>query len=97
MLIILLEHFGYKRWSLIGEKMVVKSELQIRERYCNIIDPCIGKDSYWTAEMEDKLLELAPEYDFCWNKLSKILVFQSKTDNCIWRKYRALLIRKSNE
>ena len=48
MLIILLEHFGAKNWSAISQKMVIKSELQVRERYCNVIDPEIGKDNYWT-------------------------------------------------
>lgn len=47
MLIILLEHFGCKRWGLIASKMKVKNELQVRERYSNLIDPSIGKD-VWT-------------------------------------------------
>jgi hypothetical protein len=43
---------------LIAEKMGVKSELQVRERYCNLVDPEIGKD-IWTYELEKKLLEIA--------------------------------------
>ncbi len=50
MLIVLCEHFGVKRWALISQKLVVKSELQVRERYCNIIDPSIGKN-LWTPEL----------------------------------------------
>ena len=47
MLIILCEHYGVKRWAQIAQKMVIKSELQVRERYCNIIDPSVGKN-VWT-------------------------------------------------
>jgi hypothetical protein len=38
--------------------MVVKSELQVRERFCNLADPSIGKD-IWTYDLEKKLLEIA--------------------------------------
>jgi hypothetical protein len=31
--------------------MKVKSELQVRERFCNIIDPALGKN-LWTPSME---------------------------------------------
>jgi hypothetical protein len=48
------------KWSIIGEKMVIKSELQVRERYCNMMDPLIGKDTHWTPEMDEKLLVVAP-------------------------------------
>lgn len=58
MLIILLEHFGIRRWAMIANKIVVKSEQQVRERYCNLIDPSIGKD-VWTIDMEQELLEVA--------------------------------------
>lgn len=50
MLIVLLEHFGSKRWGMIASKMKVKNELQVRERYSNLIDPSIGKD-VWTLEL----------------------------------------------
>jgi hypothetical protein len=50
MLIVLCEHYGTKRWAYISQKIVVKSELQVRERFCNIIDPTIGKNN-WTSEL----------------------------------------------
>ena len=96
MLIILLEHFGAKRWAHIAKKMVVKSELQVRERFCNLVDPTIGKD-VWTVEMERKLLEVAEDYDFCWKKISLLPVFNGKTDNCVWRKYKCLMGRFTEE
>jgi len=47
MLLVLLEHYGVKRWAQIAQKMAVKSELQVRERFCNIVDPTLGKN-LWT-------------------------------------------------
>jgi hypothetical protein len=96
MLIILLEHFGARRWALIAKKMVVKSELQVRERYCNLVDPAIGKD-LWTQEIERRLLEVAEDHDFCWKQISLLPGFKGKTDNCVWRKYKCLMGRFTEE
>jgi hypothetical protein len=65
MLIILVEHLGVKKWALISTKIAQKSELQVRERYCNILDPSLGRNS-WTAQLEQKLLDIAPDYLYCW-------------------------------
>jgi hypothetical protein len=96
MLIILLEHFGAKRWAIIAQKMLIKSELQVRERYCNLVDPAIGKD-IWTFEMEKRLLEVAEEFEFCWKRISLLPIFKNKTDNCVWRKYKSLMMRFTEE
>lgn len=96
MLIILLEHFGTRRWAQIAQKMVVKSELQVRERYCNILNPSVGKNT-WTPDMEKRLIELAVCYNFSWKDMVKLPVFQNKTDNCIWRRFRKQMIRKPKE
>ena len=47
--------------------------------------------------MEEVLLRQAANYDYCWNKIAFIPIFKNKTDNTIWRKYRALCITMSNE
>jgi hypothetical protein len=47
--------------------------------------------------MERRLLEVAEEYDFCWKKISLLPVFKSKTDNCVWRKYKCLMGRFTEE
>lgn len=76
--------------------MKIKSELQVRERYCNLVDPTIGKD-IWTYDLEKKLLEIAESYGYCWKKISQLPIFKNKTDNCIWRKFKCLMIRFSEE
>jgi hypothetical protein len=96
MFIVLLEHYGAKKWAQIAHKMVCKSELQVRERFCNIIDPTISSDR-WTREMEARLMEIASDYNYSWNSISKLPAFKAKTDNCIWRKFRAIMARKPRE
>lgn len=96
MLIILLEHYGEKRWAQIAQKMEVKSELQVRERFCNIVDPSLGKN-LWTEDMENKLIEMAPEHGYSWKSVAKLPCFGNKTDNCVWRKYRNLMIKKTRQ
>ena len=76
--------------------MVIKSELQVRERFCNILDPYVGKN-IWTTEHENVLLDVAVEMNYCWKEIAKLPMFKNKTDNCIWRKYRNLLIWRSEE
>lgn len=96
MLVVLLEHYGIRKWAQISQKMVVKSELQVRERFCNILDPNVGKNT-WTRELEAKLMEVAGDYNYSWKDIAKLGPFRNKTDNCIWRKFRNLMIRKSVE
>ncbi len=40
---------------------------------------------------------MAPEYAYSWKEIAKLPCFGNKTDNCIWRKYRDLLIKRSRE
>lgn len=47
MLIALVECYGYGKWAAISKKLKVKSEFQIRERFCNVLDPSIKQNS-WT-------------------------------------------------
>ncbi len=43
------------------------------------------------------MLEIAPEFNYCWKNIAKIPIFCNKTDNCVWRKFRALMIKKSSQ
>ena len=97
MLMILLQHYGAGHWSLISQKMVIKSELQVRERFCNVMDPHLGRDSYWTQQMEDTLMRVAGDYDWAWNRLAKISIFKNKSDNCLWRKYRSMCVKMTKQ
>ena len=76
--------------------MEVKSELQVRERYCNIINSGIGKN-LWTPFLESRLLDAVKEHNYSWKEIAKIPCFSNKTDNSIWRKFRNLIILKPRE
>lgn len=42
-------------------------------------------------------MEIAPEHGYSWKSIAKLPCFGNKTDNCIWRKYRNLMIKKSKQ
>ena len=53
MLIVLLEHFGSRRWGIIASKMRVKNELQVvSNAKRKMVD---AKDSYITSQIEKSL------------------------------------------
>lgn len=62
--------------------------MQIRERWCNLIDPKI-KYTPWTKEEDERLLELAEKFQGGWAKISRHL--ESKTDNQVLRRWKLLL------
>lgn len=95
-LIILVEHLGVKKWAEISKRLGSKSELQVRERFCNILDTSVGRN-VWDDYRTEKLLELVEENEYCWKKMAKLEVFKNKTDNCLWRKFRNLMVAHSNE
>lgn len=47
--------------------------------------------------MESKLMEMAPEHGYSWKSIAKLPYFGNKTDNCVWRKYRNLMIKKTRQ
>ena len=70
--------------------------MQARERYYNIVSPEIGK-SVWTPELHKLLLELAPQYDYCWKAISELPAFGKRTDNSLWREFKKVMMRYSKE
>lgn len=96
-LIVLVEYYGYAKWALIAKNMQFKSEFQVRERYCNILDPTVG-ENVWTVSQEKFLLEVAETYRYKWSRIVReVPAFNSKTDNALRRKFRNLMIKCSDE
>lgn len=93
-LIVLVEHFGEKKWAAISKRIKDKSEIQVRERFCNILDPKICKNS-WTPEQIKILLNEAKQFKYKWRRIVQLPVFEGKTDNILWRKFRSLMIEKT--
>lgn len=57
-LIILVECFGVGKWAAISKAMKCKSEFQVRERFCNILDPTIMSNK-WEKDDAELLLKVA--------------------------------------
>lgn len=57
-------------WALISKKLKDKSEFQIRERFCNVLDPEI-KENKWNSDDERSLIAMADKYKYKWSKIVK--------------------------
>lgn len=44
--------------------------------------------------MEEKLMDVVKDYGYSWKEMAKLSFFENKTDNCIWRKFRNIMIKK---
>ena len=92
----LIEYYGEGKWAAIAKKIKSKSEFQVRERYCNILDSSKGQNK-WTPEEEKLLMEVAEDYKYKWSRLAReVKPFNSKTDNALRRKFRNTMIRRTD-
>lgn len=95
-LVILVEYYGRGKWYEIYKVIRTRSDVQIREKFCNILDPRLVVNS-WTFQQQNNLIRVAKENDFKWSYISKMKLLGNKTDNEIWRKFRSLMHDKSRE
>ena len=42
-------------------------------------------------------MDVVKDYGYSWKEMAKLSFFENKTDNCIWRKYRNIMIKKEKE
>lgn len=76
------------RWALVQQHVQTRTDMQCRERWCNILDPQLNPDP-WTNEEDEKLQSLVQEHGT--GKWSKIAEFLSpRTDNQCWRRWKLL-------
>lgn len=50
--------------------------MQIRERWCNILDPNLKVDNKWKLEEDELLLKLADEMNKKWTKIKTYVIFK---------------------
>ena len=85
-----------KKWSKIAYHLLGRTDIQCRERWCNILDPSL-EDVEWTNEEDIKLLNLYREHGNKWSLIAKY--YGNRTDNTCWRRWKyltSLNISKSN-
>lgn len=69
---------GDKNWALIAKSVQNRTDVQCRERYCNILDPNINH-SDWTEEEDEKMRVAFGQYPNKWSKIAKCI--STRTDN----------------
>ena len=48
--------YGNTSWILIQQHVPGRTDVQCRERYCNVVDPMISREK-WTEQEDQNLLE----------------------------------------
>ncbi|KAF0427349.1 putative myb transcription factor [Gigaspora margarita] len=80
--------YGAGNWVKVQQYVLGRTDVQCRERWMNVLNPDIKKDS-WTNEEDAKLLELSRSIGV--GKWAKISAFMDgRTDNQCWRRYKVL-------
>ena len=86
-LVIALKIYGDHKWSKISHHIDSRTDIQCRERYCNILDPKLS-EVRWSSEEDVKLTYLYSKYGNKWSLIAKI--FGDRTDNTCWRRFKFL-------
>jgi len=77
-----------KQWNKIAGHIKGRTDIQCRERYCNILDPAL-KNTQWTEEEDQKLLSLVKMIGSKWAKIAKKI--GNRTDNHCLRRWKQLI------
>ena len=84
---IALKIYGNKKWSKIANHLSGRTDIQCRERFCNILDPSL-EDVEWSNYEDIKLLSLYEKHGNKWSKIAR--EFGNRTDNTCWRRWKYL-------
>ena len=89
----LIKIYGNKKWSKIANHLPGRTDIQCRERWCNILDPSL-EEVEWTNEEDLKLLNLNKIYGNKWSLIAK--QYGNRTDNTCWRRWKYLTCLNMN-
>jgi len=75
-------------WIKIQKHVPGRTDVQCRERWCNILDPKL-KDGPWTKEEDELLMKAIEKHGIGkWSKIAEEV--PSRTDNQCWRRWKQL-------
>jgi hypothetical protein len=80
---------GTKSWINVSRYVAKRTDIQVRERWCNILDPSI-EFREWTEMEENQLLSIVEQSKKFLNWTEIARHFRGRTDNNCWRKYTLL-------
>lgn len=80
--------YGKQSWFKIQQFVPGRTDVQCRERYCNILDPELNQGP-WSVKEDELLLRLVAQLgNGKWATISKKI--EGRTDNQCWRRWRQL-------
>ncbi|XP_057828110.2 uncharacterized protein LOC131039397 isoform X1 [Cryptomeria japonica] len=79
--------YGPRMWKKIASFVPGRTEVQCRERWCNVLDPSIKLEG-WTEEEDAKLESAVSLYGYCWSKVA--ISVPPRTDNQCRRRWKVL-------
>ncbi|KAJ1648927.1 hypothetical protein IWQ61_009825 [Dispira simplex] len=84
--------YGEGNWRQVQHYVQSRTDVQCRERYCNVLHPRINQGP-WTKEEDLQLLLLVQQHGI--GKWSQIAIGMNKrTDNQCWRRWKMLVKHK---
>ncbi|GAM19922.1 hypothetical protein SAMD00019534_030970 [Acytostelium subglobosum LB1] len=82
------ELYGRGNWILIKNHVPGRTDMQCRERWCNVMDPVVTR-APWTDEEDAKLKTIVDRLGMGkWAQVAKEMV--CRTDNQCWRRWKTL-------
>ncbi|XP_068638678.1 uncharacterized protein [Aristolochia californica] len=79
--------FGAKTWQKITRFVPGGTQVQCRERWCNVLDRSLNLEA-WTEEEDFKLKAALTQHGHCWSKVA--LLLPPRTDNQCRRRWKVL-------
>ncbi|KAK2960184.1 putative snRNA-activating protein complex subunit 4 [Blattamonas nauphoetae] len=80
--------YGPGKWSVISAHVPKRTDVQCRERYCNILDATISHEA-WTQEEDQRLLQVVEQVGVGkWSEIASIM--RNRTDSQCWKRWKAL-------
>ncbi|KAJ7566647.1 hypothetical protein O6H91_02G112800 [Diphasiastrum complanatum] len=80
--------YDSKQWNRIASHVPGRTDVQCRERWCNVLDPSLKREDW--SEKEDKRLEEAVKKHGAHHWAAVANELKPRTDNQCWRRWRFL-------
>jgi hypothetical protein len=84
--------YSSNNWASIAEHVPQRTDIQCRERYCNVLNPLLTS-AEWTSQEDTRLILSVLVLGKRWSRIAVCL--QGRTDNQCWRRFKKLCRERS--